>query len=312
MAASSASVTNTQQSNDESNDILKRKSNDLGWEYGVLVDPNNLDKIKCLLCDKVIRGGIYRMKQHIAGIKGNVRACLKSTKEDQLKCRNAINDGRRKKDEKKEREQEVRSQVILGSDMDIIIHEDDDLSLKESIGSKFCASIGPMDKFATQINPEEALNKTKNMRDQNIKGAICKEKLDRVKEYVCRFAYEAGLPFNIFELDSCKRMFEAIGQYGTGCRPPSRYELSETFLKKEVEKTKHTLKPHEEEWKVNGCSIMTDAWSDRKRRSIMNLCVNSRLGTIFVSSKDFSDISHTGQVIHDYVEKCIQEVSCFI
>ncbi|KAJ9567018.1 hypothetical protein OSB04_002984 [Centaurea solstitialis] len=53
---------------------------------------------------------------------------------------------------------------------------------------------------------------------------------------------------------------------------------------------------------------MTDAWSDRKRRSIMNLCVNSRLGTAFLSSKEFSDIAHTSEVIFEYVDKCIDEV----
>ncbi|XP_023770370.1 uncharacterized protein LOC111918993 [Lactuca sativa] len=53
---------------------------------------------------------------------------------------------------------------------------------------------------------------------------------------------------------------------------------------------------------------MTDAWSDRKRRSIMNLCVNSRMGTVFISSKECSNESHTSQYIYDYVESCIQQV----
>ena len=58
----------------------------------------------------------------------------------------------------------------------------------------------------------------------------------------------------------------------------------------------------------NGCSIMTDAWSDRKRRSIMNLCVNCKLGTTFLSSKEASDHAHTCQYIFDYVNKCIKEI----
>ncbi|XP_022849890.1 uncharacterized protein LOC111371981 [Olea europaea var. sylvestris] len=56
-----------------------------------------------------------------------------------------------------------------------------------------------------------------------------------------------------------------------------------------VERTKETLKKQEKEWKNNGCSIMTDAWSDNKRRSIMNLCVNCKLGTTFLSSKETND-----------------------
>ena len=67
-------------------DKLKRASNDIGWEYGMLVDPTNLDKLKCKLCGKLVSGGIFRIKQHIA-IKGNMSTCPKSTDENKAKCR---------------------------------------------------------------------------------------------------------------------------------------------------------------------------------------------------------------------------------
>ena len=41
--------------------LLKTNSDDVGWEYGVLVDANNKDKVKCKFCDKEMRGGIYRL-----------------------------------------------------------------------------------------------------------------------------------------------------------------------------------------------------------------------------------------------------------
>ncbi|CAA0809321.1 hAT transposon superfamily protein, partial [Striga hermonthica] len=84
--------------------------------------------------------------------------------------------------------------------------------------------------------------------------------------------------------------------------------MREPLLKKAVERTKLKVKPHEDEWKKSGCSIMMDAWSDRKRRSIMNLCVNSKMGTIFLSSKESSDISHTSEMIFEYVDQCIEQV----
>ena len=46
----------------EGANLLRRNSNDVGWEYGVLVDANNKDKVKYKLCDKVMQGGIYRWK----------------------------------------------------------------------------------------------------------------------------------------------------------------------------------------------------------------------------------------------------------
>ncbi|XP_056865143.1 uncharacterized protein LOC108836353 isoform X2 [Raphanus sativus] len=53
---------------------------------------------------------------------------------------------------------------------------------------------------------------------------------------------------------------------------------------------------------------MTDAWTDMKRRSIMNLCVNSRGGTCFLSSKDTSKDSHTGEFIFNYIDQCIEDI----
>ena len=64
----------------ESEKVLKRASNDIGWEYGMMVDPTNLDKLKCKLCGKICTSGIYRITLHITNIKGS--ACPKSTDED--------------------------------------------------------------------------------------------------------------------------------------------------------------------------------------------------------------------------------------
>ena len=30
----------------------KRKSNDVGWEFGILIDEKNPDKVKCIVCEK--------------------------------------------------------------------------------------------------------------------------------------------------------------------------------------------------------------------------------------------------------------------
>ncbi|KAL5739818.1 hypothetical protein ACOSQ2_028998 [Xanthoceras sorbifolium] len=103
-------------------------------------------------------------------------------------------------------------------------------------------------------------------------------------------------------------MVEVIGQFGPGFKPPTRYQLSGPLLKEEFDSTKEALQQQQQEWKLGGCSIMTDAWTDRKRRSIMNLCVNCRLGTTFVSSKESSEEAHTGEHIFDYVFKCIEDV----
>ncbi|XP_019157446.1 PREDICTED: uncharacterized protein LOC109154013 [Ipomoea nil] len=287
---------------------IKRKSNDIGWDYGVLNDPTkSMDKIKCLLCKKVMSGGVYRIKEHIAGISGNVSKCPIASKEDQLKCRDALMMAKNKKKNKRAKEVNIRAEVNIGSHESLSnIIDVDELQQFEHL--KPPCPIGPMDKFANQINPESSLSSGRGTAQQRIIEAFDKERVNRVKEYICRWAYESAIPFHVIEKDSFKLMIEAVGQFGPGAQTPNRYELSETYLKKEVDRVRDSLKEHEALWKENGCSIMTDAWTDRKRRSIMNLCVNSRLGTVFLSSKECSNEAHTSQFIFEYVEEGIAEV----
>ncbi|KAH6838113.1 hypothetical protein C2S53_001204 [Perilla frutescens var. hirtella] len=190
-------------------------------------------------------GGVYRIKAHIAGIRGNVASCIKASKEDRELCNNAINEAKLKKKQKSDEDKEMRSGVNINNDgREDTIDVD---QLQESFGSmKSARSLGPMDKFASQISPEMSLNSEKSkLRNQNIS-----------------------------DLDSFKMMLEAVGQFGPGLMPPTRYEASDTFLKKEVDRTKSLLKSHEEKWKLKGCSIMTDG------------C----------------------EVIFEYVDQCIEEV----
>ncbi|CAL9079218.1 unnamed protein product, partial [Musa textilis] len=56
------------------------------------------------------------------------------------------------------------------------------------------------------------------------------------------------------------------------------------LLQKELNYTNDLLKGHKESWVTHGCSIMSDAWTDRRRRSIINFMVNCSLGTMFVKS----------------------------
>ena len=60
-------------------------------------------------------------------------------------------------------------------------------------------------------------------------------------------------------------MIEAIGQYGVGMKGPTLHEVKVTNLKKELALTKDLMKHHMVEWKKNGCSIMSNGWTNRKR-----------------------------------------------
>ncbi|KAF7135096.1 hypothetical protein RHSIM_Rhsim08G0134200 [Rhododendron simsii] len=274
---------------------LKRASNDMGWEYGILVDPTNLDKIQCKLCGKIMSSGISRLKKHIAQIKGSVSSCPNASKEDIAKCKAAVEEGSKKKKDELQAAKEIREEVT-------ITEEEDGDEEVEIVGTrKRPHALGPMDKYVSDINPGK-----KMMGQQTISGTLLKARSEKVDSFLARWVYEAGIPFHAIDNDSFAQFCEAVGQFGVGYQPPSQYKLREPFLKAEVERTKKCLKK-QEEWASTGCSIMTDTWSDRKRRSIMNLCVNYKEGTTFLSSKETSDESHTGEYIFNYVDNLAEK-----
>ncbi|TXG48199.1 hypothetical protein EZV62_027493 [Acer yangbiense] len=242
--------------------MLKRKSNDIGWEFGQLNDPRNLDKVKCKLCRKTFSEGVYRLKEHVGHLKGNVSSCPRSTKENIDGCRKAIKDAKNKKRNKRKEEDEIRAGVDNRGGYECEEIE----GLGPMKGPNF---LGPIDKFAKSIGSFSVENRS--LRQQSINESLFKERTTIVQEYVAQWVYEVGIPFNAIDNDSFKAMVQAIGIFGPRFQPPRQCQLRELLLKKMVEKTQAALKNQEEEWKLAGCSIMTNAWTDRKRRSIMNL-----------------------------------------
>ncbi|XP_066345436.1 uncharacterized protein [Miscanthus floridulus] len=283
--------------------VLRRNSDDVGWVFGVLVNPNNKDQVKCILCDKVMFGGVYRLKQHIAQEGKNAKKCQgtktskEKLKEAQEKCKKALDEAKRKREEKTVRETELREEVHVSR-----VGTSEEVTC---VGSSEPHKLGPMDKWTKAIDP--TATKSESLTQQKLNKELWKERLHEVHKYIARWAYNHAIPFNACDNDEFKQMCEAIGQFGPGIEPPTMFDLRGRLLEEEYARTNSLLQEREAEKMKNGCSIMTDAWSDKKR-SIMNLCTNCADRTSFISSKEMSDVSHTSEVIFELVDKAIEDI----
>lgn len=134
---------------------LKRNYDDIGWDYGFLIDENDLNVIQCKLCPKIVRAGIYRLKLHIASKKGEVRSCPGATPEDIDRCKKAIEESSRVKRARKEAQQEVKDNVVI----DVQSDKEEEIGLDE-VGSLETQKMGPMDKFTMPLDPSSLGKKT--------------------------------------------------------------------------------------------------------------------------------------------------------
>ncbi|WOK98166.1 hypothetical protein Cni_G06876 [Canna indica] len=135
-----------------------------------------------------------------------------------------------------------------------------------------------------------------------------KELREDVCMQIARFFYTSAIPFNCVKNPEFVKMCQLIGKYGIGLNPPSYYEIREKYLKKEVDNTMSLLEEHKVEWRKSGCSIMSDVWTNKKKRSLCNFLVNSPNGTIFFTSLDTSDISKTADKVFVMLDDIMEQV----
>ncbi|KAL3628258.1 hypothetical protein CASFOL_027304 [Castilleja foliolosa] len=167
---------------------------------------------------------------------------------------------------------------------------------------------GPIDLFCKRLESAIAKNRKETLKQASIRQACDKEAVARVHQYIARFWYQAWLSFNMVKLESFCDMIAAIGSFGPHLPPPSYHDIRVPLLQKEVEHTNEMLKGQREHWENFGCSIMSDAWTDKKQRSIINFLVNSSTGTTFIKSVDASNFVKTGDKLFELLDSIIEEI----
>jgi len=131
---------------------------------------------------------------------------------------------------------------------------------------------------------------------------------EKVDAQVAEFFYTSAIPFNVIRNPAFIKMCDMIARYGVGYKPPSYHDIREKLLKQAVEKTDVVLEEYKKEWKRTGCTIMSDGWTDKKRRPICNFLVNSPKGTVFLYSLDTSDISITANKVFKMLDDVVELV----
>jgi hypothetical protein len=120
--------------------------------------------------------------------------------------------------------------------------------------------------------------------------------------------YECGIPFNAAASSQFQVAIEATAQFGSGYKPPPPYQFGEPLLKDVVQQTSKIRKEHEKAWKHYACTLMSDGWSDRRGRHLINFLVNSLEGAYFLESVDASSEVHDACMLADLLEQKVNEI----
>ena len=69
-------------------------------------------------------------------------------------------------------------------------------------------------------------------------------------------------------------MIDVVAICGLGFQAPTEAELSGCLLDEMVEDMRVDLEENRKEWIAKGCTIMTDGWTDRRNRTLLNFLVS--------------------------------------
>ncbi|KAJ8429414.1 hypothetical protein Cgig2_015635 [Carnegiea gigantea] len=76
-----------------------RSNEDIGWRFGIAIDGSR-KQVECKFCSKVIRGGITRLKQHLAHKTGDIAPCPNVSAEVKRDMMKLLQDYKEKKRQK--------------------------------------------------------------------------------------------------------------------------------------------------------------------------------------------------------------------
>ncbi|KAH6767242.1 hAT dimerization domain-containing protein / transposase-like protein [Perilla frutescens var. hirtella] len=267
-------------------------------------DPNNKVHWTCSFCTKVLKGGSYRMKQHLVGGFKSCTKCPKCPEHVRVEMGNYM----LKKAHSKQ------SSQMMPQSQHLPIDENEDEEDMDTLGSSSKPkSVPPMKKMKGHLDVMFGSNPRPRPGSKNERKTIfdtCdKACRDKACDKISNFFYDNGIPFYAATTDSFKEMIEEIGIYGPGLVPPSMYELRVPLLKKKVDDVNLLMLDYKKEWAIKGCSILSDGWRDSvANKEIVNFLVNSPKGSVFLRSVDVSNITKDAYALVKMFNDIIEEV----
>ncbi|KAM5557525.1 hypothetical protein ABKV19_024750 [Rosa sericea] len=255
------------------------REKDICWEYAEKLDGN---KVKCKFCQRVLNGGISRLKHHLSRLPSKgVNPCSKVRDDVTDKVRTIIASKEDVKEtsssSKKQKFVEVKSPPVSVSPVKALMSVE---------------TPSPIQKVFPTVTPmaPSSLNNQEN-----------------AERSIALFFFENKIDFSIARTSSYQLMIDAIAKCGPGFTGPSAETLKTTWLERVKSEMSLQSKDIEKEWTTTGCTIIADTWTDNKSRALINFLVSSPSRTFFHKSVDASAYFKNTKCLAELFDSVIQD-----
>ncbi|KAK2983482.1 hypothetical protein RJ640_006495, partial [Escallonia rubra] len=281
------------------------RASDPGWAHGVMINGGR-QKIKCNYCHKIILGGgISRLKQHLAGERGNVIPCEEVPENVKVEMQQNLG----VKVLKKLKAQEG----LKGSTHSVSYLQDCDGQRNCKVSSKRGA------RWKRRVKVHDGGNFNLNKRDERhfqpviVKSSLqasfpTQESADHADIAVTNFMFMTGIPLSASNSSYFQQMADAIAAAGPGYKMPSYNSLRGKLLNRSCQDLSEPLHELRKSWEITGCSVMVDRWSDSTGRTVINFFVYCPKGTLFLKSVEATDVTKSSEELFSLFDSVVQEV----
>lgn len=238
---------------------------------------------KCKYCPHTWDGGPVRIRAHILGLKGHgVAPCLNAPY--------AVKD--------------VCKKMHMGTK----VHVHVDVHIEERSTHTESPQTSMQGSAHASSSVEPSLKKVKMSNVNTLGDAWQLQARREATIAVRRFFYAEDIPHWKVRSPFFLRMVKAIGQAGPTFMPPSYNQLRTKELVDEVRCIERDTLDIREKWKRYGCTIVSDGWSDTRRRPIINFMACSIHGAVFLKAVDTCGEEKSGEFIFEHLKQVILEV----
>jgi hypothetical protein len=268
------------------------------WEYDDPEERTNRQSLFCKLCGTRIKGGVYRLKYHLAKILGfDVGPCNNVSPEIMRVSHDAINAKDRKKEESATKKTKLAAFKMYQSSPRISSHA------TEGSGRGSTAADSPVGKIPSYFVPRAGPG-----GEPSIKSVVKKREQQEASRLMGRCLFWSDLPLTITRNNPFwQSMCDAIAVVGLGFKAPSYEELRGPILQAKKKDINARLGEFKESWESSGCTVMSDGWTDGKGRTLLNFLVHCPKGSMFIKLVDASahvkDAALLCELLHGFIEE---------
>ncbi|XP_065622878.1 uncharacterized protein LOC136064720 [Quercus suber] len=240
------------------------------------------------------------MKRHLAGIKGDVAACMGVPYDVRFQMVENLKEISKSKEQTK-KDQEASNYSPLDDSPEFEDVQEitprsfpprgrglgrgnrsgpSNFPPRSNLGMR---KLGDIDNYFTP--------KTTPGAQPSIKSVLAgKEKKWRVDMSVARWMYDACIPINAVNSSYYQPMFNVVASYSPGYGGPNYHALRVPLLRDAKREVQLIVDSHQSYWADTSCTIMADGWTNTRHRTLINFLVYCPKGIIFIHSVDASDL----------------------